>query len=194
MKKAAGLLIALAAVLVTAGCSQAGIGRGKNKAGTQSVIIPAGVLFGVQQEPPLTFGEGAAADASWEMPSEFVEIKEKMFITQTNDIYLNAEDYLGKTVKLEGIFKSYQAEGTDYCFVIRYGPGCCGNDGNAGFEVAWQNPKAAVKVNKTYPQEDEWVEAVGILESYVEDEYPYLIIRLASLNVKRERGAEFVTQ
>ncbi|MDR1674698.1 MAG: hypothetical protein LBR54_04530, partial [Oscillospiraceae bacterium] len=28
-----------------------------------------------------------------------VEIKEKMFVTHINDVYLNQEDYLGKTVK-----------------------------------------------------------------------------------------------
>ncbi|MDR3210208.1 MAG: hypothetical protein LBT36_06250, partial [Oscillospiraceae bacterium] len=56
-----------------------------------------------------------------------IEIKEKMFLTQTNEIYLNSEDYLGKTFKFEGLFDSVVDESTGdlYCFVIRNGPGCC---------------------------------------------------------------------
>jgi uncharacterized membrane protein YcgQ (UPF0703/DUF1980 family) len=126
--------------------------------------------------------------------SGVVEIKEKMFIAQTNDIYLNPEDYLGKTIKLEGLFKLEQYQGnaaSPYCFVIRYGPGCCGNDGNAGFEVAWPDVTDAAK---PYPAPDEWVEAIGTLESYEENGYPFLYLALSQLNVLKKRGAEFVTQ
>jgi uncharacterized membrane protein YcgQ (UPF0703/DUF1980 family) len=130
-----------------------------------------------------------------------IEIKEKMFIAQTNDIYLNSEDYLGKTIRLEGLFKTeqYAGEEASYCFVIRYGPGCCGYDGTAGFEVAWappavQNDPSANVLAPRYPNEDDWVEAVGTLSSYDEDGYPYIYLQLASLTVKKDRGAEFVSQ
>jgi zinc transport system permease protein len=136
-----------------------------------------------------------------------VEIKEKMFIAQTNDVYLNPEDYLGKTIKLEGIFISTRYEGKEnpYCFVLRYGPGCCGSDGNAGFEVAWETqPEPPARsaagrgslpaTEKTYPEMDAWVEATGTLKTYEEDGYPYLYLSLASLKVLDNRGAEFVTQ
>ncbi|MDR0586638.1 MAG: metal ABC transporter permease [Treponema sp.] len=120
-----------------------------------------------------------------------IEIKEKMFIAQTNDIYLNAEDYLGKTIRLEGLFKtdSYDDLSKTYCFVMRYGPGCCGNDGSAGFEVAWPDD-----AKRPYPKEDDWVRAEGALQYYEEDGYPYLYLALASLTVEQNRGAEFVTQ
>jgi uncharacterized membrane protein YcgQ (UPF0703/DUF1980 family) len=125
-----------------------------------------------------------------ETPGKIIEIKEKMFIAQTNDVYLNPEDYLGKTIRLEGLFKQEQGIETDYCFVIRYGPGCCGYDGNAGFEVAWDtNPP-----NAPYPSVDDWVEAVGVLKSYEEEGYSYLYLALSNLEVKAQRGAEFVSQ
>jgi zinc transport system permease protein len=125
------------------------------------------------------------------------EIKEKMFIAQTNDIYLNPREYVGKTIKLEGLFKLEQyAGGADapYCFVIRYGPGCCGYDGNAGFEVAWDSSGTLDRAAEKYPREDDWVEAVGELKYYDEDDYPFLYIALSSLTVLDKRGAEFVTQ
>jgi zinc transport system permease protein len=127
-------------------------------------------------------------------PAEnIIEIKEKMFIAQTNDVYLNPDDYMGKTIKLEGLFKMEQSteRETPYCFVIRYGPGCCGYDGSAGFEVAWN--KAAL-ADKKYPAVDDWVEAAGVLKTYEEDGYPYLYLELASLDVMNKRGAEFVAQ
>jgi uncharacterized membrane protein YcgQ (UPF0703/DUF1980 family) len=130
-------------------------------------------------------------DSKYQANQGFLEIKEKMFIAQINDIYLNPEDYIGKTLKLEGIFQVQQAytiNGNPYYFVIRYGPGCCGSDGNAGFEVMWENGEGI------YPQENDWVEAVGVLKYYEEDEYPYLCISLSGLKALEKRGAEFVTQ
>jgi hypothetical protein len=147
-----------------------------------------------------------------------VEIREKMFIGQVNDVYLNAEDYMGKTIKLEGLFKI--EEGNDwvpdgvaedlkpfYCYVIRYGPGgCCGFDGSVGFEIAWDNNPGNnnlgdsnlldddVHPAKIYPEEDAWVEAVGELKSYDEYGMPYLYLALSSLKVLDNRGAEYVSQ
>lgn len=120
---------------------------------------------------------------------DIIDITEKMFIAQTNDIYLNAEDYLGKTFRYEGIYKNnleWKAEEEDAIhFVIRYGPGCCGYDGEAGFEVRW---------NGAWPQIDDWVEVIGVLK---EDTYPsgmkILYLELSSITVKEERGAEFVS-
>jgi len=124
--------------------------------------------------------------------ADIVEIKEKMFIAQVNDIYNNAEDYLGKTIKLEGILKKeqyYQDEGP-YCFVIRYGPGCCGYDGNVGFEIRWDKERT-----QQYPDAESWVEAAGVLKSYEEDGYmQYLYLDLSSLNILRKRGSEVVVQ
>jgi uncharacterized membrane protein YcgQ (UPF0703/DUF1980 family) len=129
-------------------------------------------------------------DAGTGETRDFVEIKEKMFIAQVNDVYLNPKDYLGKTIKLEGLFKQDHSYEKTYSFVIRYGPGCCGNDGNAGFEVAWAAEKA-----KPYPAEDSWVEATGVLKTYEENGYSdYLYLDLSSLNVLSRRGAETVMQ
>ena len=64
-------------------------------------------------------------------------------------------------------------------------PGCCGDDGEAGFEVRWEGE---------YPEQNDWVEAVGILEAYEEEGYQYLRLALSSLTVLPTRGAEFVSQ
>lgn len=210
----------LACVLALSGCGRAkaqtkydGVPEKKqNSAGTLSVILPADVLETEQKNgadtpsmilpvdiPETEQQNGAAAGEPIHKlaavppvkPQGIVEIKEKMFIAQTNDVYLNPEDYMGRTIKLEGLFKtqaSFYEDRPPYCFVLRYGPGCCGFDGNAGFEVAWDEDAPP------YPVEDDWVEAVGVLKSYEEDGYPYLYLALSSLQVLDRRGEEFVTQ
>jgi uncharacterized membrane protein YcgQ (UPF0703/DUF1980 family) len=135
---------------------------------------------GIQAEKP---AKAAAAD------KPLLEIKEKLFIAQTNDIYLNPEEYMGRRIKLQGMFKTDYYTGNDepYCFVLRYGPGCCGYDGTAGFEIKWRDGNG-----QAFPAEDDWVEAVGVLDSYDEDGYPYIYLALTSLTVMDERGAETV--
>jgi hypothetical protein len=196
MKKISLLLLLSFFVFVSCNKTFPGFSSQRNQAGTRSVVLPGGSSAVEESADFPAAAPSPAAPSSVSAPffaapeGTPLEIKEKMFIAQTNDIYLNAGDYLGRTVKLEGLFKSMYYEGMDktYCFVLRYGPGCCGNDGSAGFEVAWE------ALEKDYPLEDDWVEAVGILENYEEDGYPYLYLRLSSLTVKQERGAEFVSQ
>jgi uncharacterized membrane protein YcgQ (UPF0703/DUF1980 family) len=147
-------------------------------------------VLGLLVVAALLFTVSCSKAQNKEQNEGIVEIKEKMFIAQISDVYNNAPDYLGKTIKLEGIFKEEQGYDKSYCFVLRYGPGCCGYDGNVGFEVAWNNEQA-----QSYPADDSWVEAVGVLKSYEEDEYmQYLYLDLASLNVLNKRGTETVVQ
>lgn len=123
-------------------------------------------------------------------PAVDLEVREKMFLTQLTELQINNQDYLGKTIALEGMFTTFgdPAAGPVYHLVYRKSPGCCGNDGITGLEVAWTDPAAA------YPAENDWVRAVGVLERYEEEGVPYLQLRLLSLDVLPERGLEFVTQ
>jgi uncharacterized membrane protein YcgQ (UPF0703/DUF1980 family) len=116
---------------------------------------------------------------------KIIEIKEKFFITQTNEIYYNADDYLGKIIKYEGIFDIYEIPetGIKRYLVLRYGPGCCGNDSMAGFEVVW---------DKKYPNKHDWVEVSGVLEQYEEDGVHYLRLAVISLTALPRRGKETV--
>lgn len=120
-----------------------------------------------------------------------VEITENLFVSQLNDVYLNQEDYIGKEIKYEGMFMQYHWDETNmtYYSVYRNSPGCCGADGQAGFEVVW--PEGS---DKAYPKENEWCEVVGTLAAYDEDGQSYLHIILSSLTVLEKRGAEFVSQ
>jgi uncharacterized membrane protein YcgQ (UPF0703/DUF1980 family) len=117
---------------------------------------------------------------------KIIEIREKMFVGQVNDVYLNPDEYIGRTIKLEGIFGIVDdIEEAPCYYVYRYGPGCCGYDANVGFEVEWSG---------AYPKADEWVEATGDLVSYEYEGMSFLKLALSSLNVKSKRGLESVEQ
>ncbi|MDR3342313.1 MAG: hypothetical protein LBT14_05905 [Treponema sp.] len=185
-------ILLVVSLFLAMGCSKQSLSVQRNNAGTRSVTLPGNFSTGNLPENPDTVAANNAGQPRGKLSlvGESVEIKEKLFIAQTNEIYLNPEDYMGKTIKLEGLFKTqaYTGSDTGYHFVLRYGPGCCGNDGSAGFEVAWDTPEV------DYPPDDQWVEVVGVLDSYEEEGYPYLYLSLSSLTVKEDRGAEFVSQ
>jgi uncharacterized membrane protein YcgQ (UPF0703/DUF1980 family) len=114
-----------------------------------------------------------------------IEIGEKMFVGQINDIYSNPKDYLGKTIRYEGLYTYYSNnyDDTRYDCVIRYGPGCCGNDGEVGLEIAWDGDM---------PVENDWVEVTGVVEKYEENGGQYLRLAATSLQVLPVRGQERV--
>jgi uncharacterized membrane protein YcgQ (UPF0703/DUF1980 family) len=159
----------------------------------QQAVSPAAAEFANYRETaektPAPQTEQGLQASALTVADTVVEVKEKMFIAQTNDIYLNYKDYLGKTLKVQGLFKCDNYDGVPRYFVIRYGPGCCGYDGSAGFEV---HCDATAKL----PSEDDWVEAIGRLETYTEKGNPYEYVRLnlASLNVIPKTGSEIVYQ
>jgi uncharacterized membrane protein YcgQ (UPF0703/DUF1980 family) len=115
---------------------------------------------------------------------EVIEIRERMFMGQVKDIYMNADDYMEKIIKLEGVFIVEEWHGRTYRFVGRNGPGgCCCNDAMIGFEVVWSG-------DKEYPEHNSWVEAAGVLKA--EGRNPHL--ELISLTVLKRRGTEYVNQ
>ena len=116
-----------------------------------------------------------------------IEIGERMFLTQIQDIRFNSNDFLGRTIRLEGIFTGISWNEAFYYYVVRYASdGCCGGD-NVGFEVMW--PKNLIE---QYPDNNSWVEATGVLKLLKDDIYRNLYLELVSLNVLDKRGAEFV--
>jgi uncharacterized membrane protein YcgQ (UPF0703/DUF1980 family) len=167
----------------------------KNKSAQNSLIIAAVAIM--LTSAFLTFNflrtrenqEKFNAALGTKRSGKVVEIQEKMFATQVNDVYLNTRDYLGKTIKLEGIFKCEQDNEKSYCYVVRYGfGGCCGTDANIGFGVAWAQEKA-----ESYPSAESWVEAIGVLK-IDKAAGNSLYLDLSSLSVLSRRGAEIVFQ
>jgi uncharacterized membrane protein YcgQ (UPF0703/DUF1980 family) len=115
-------------------------------------------------------------------------IQGTLFVEQCNDVYLNPEDYDGKSVKIEGLMDIYPSEedGTTTYGVFRYGPGCCGNDGVAGFQLHTSK-------ELTFQSED-WIEVNGTFRVAEDEGVITVVIETEDITLKAEQGTEFVIQ
>lgn len=117
-----------------------------------------------------------------------IEINEKIFITQINDIYFNFEDYKDKTIIVEGMYSVFESAVSDATapVVYRNGPGCCNNDGWAGF---------LLKYKGRLPKENDWIRVTGKPELENSKEgFVNLYLNVDSLEILKERGREDVLQ
>jgi len=119
---------------------------------------------------------------------DVVEIRERLFIAQVNDIRINADSYVGRTLRYEGLFQSFVWPGTGqtYYQVIRYtSDDCCGTDGIIGFEVYLGDIAPLL--------DNSWAEVTGVLEWFEAGGEPFLRLVVVSLTELAERGAEIVS-
>ncbi len=116
---------------------------------------------------------------------EIIEIREKVFIQQINDIYFSYEDYEGKKIVLEGMFEyfeSYDGEEVEPV-VYRNGPGCCGNDAVVYFILEYDG---------VFPSPNDWIRVLG--KPYIRNTRygDLLCLKVEKLEIKSERGLENV--
>lgn len=115
-----------------------------------------------------------------------LDITEDKYVSCVNDIYVYTEDYLGKMIRIEGIYLGETFEGRDYHYIYRHGPGCCDTDGEmCGFEFTY---------NGDMPKNGDWIEVVGTLRQYLEGNLAYLTLDAISVTIKDERGQEDVKE
>lgn len=119
---------------------------------------------------------------------DVVEIPERFFSVQIHSIMLNRDEYLGRTIRYEGLFRSVFWPPTEqyYHYVVRLTEDCCSPGGVIGFEV--QLPDGMEQL-----EHDAWALVEGVLEEYTaEDGVTYLRLALTSMEELEERGEEFV--
>ena len=138
----------------------------------------------------LLFSACTDADDRVADEGDVVEISERFFITGWENIHLNAAQYIGRTIRYEGMFRTLQWPDTneDFYKIYRYVPGCCSPDDS-------QSIGFIVDLNNIDPLENNtWVEVTGTLEVYERNAVPRLRVNVTNLTQPAVRGAEFVTQ
>jgi len=96
-----------------------------------------------------------------------IEITEPGFDIQIKEIQINRNDFLGRTIRYEGMFLSAFWEDETFYFVARLEGGCCGLH---GFEV-YLNDISRV-------DDETWVEVTGVLEEFYVEDFSSYILRL----------------
>ena len=169
-----------------------------------ALILPLTGCNGGDDEPEARSGEIVAndprdetfdghADATDDTPSggddgDVVFIRDRFFMTETLHIIINSNEYLGRTIRYEGLFREFVSPSTGNSFyaVIRTTPGCCGDDGIIGFEVYMGDIKPF--------EQDAWVEITGVLDMFESGGFEFPALRAVSIRELDVRGQEFVTQ
>lgn len=145
-----------------------------------AILVVVGFFINNKATEQMAGTNKVTADAS-----NMLEITDNYFIEQTNDIFYNTDDYIDRTIKMEGLIYSYKDYKTgDTCYaVVRNTPGCCGNDGLAGLDIRYDGD---------YPETNTWVEVVGVVKKVevAGEEIPAL--QITSIQEKEE-GTTFVT-
>ena len=133
-------------------------------------------------------GNSALAESSHTaISNDTLVIEERFFVFWMWDIVFNSDNYLGRTIQYEGMFRTLHWDDGYLHQVFRYTEGCCGPDGIIGLEVRLDSIDI-----EPFP-DGAWVEVAGILEEFVEGGRTFVRLEVISIIEMDERGAEFVT-
>jgi len=122
-------------------------------------------------------GCGSSPDDDGE---DIIEIGERFFVNQVMEILLNHQQYLGRTIRYEGMFRTVSWGDMEFSLVYRNSLGCCSPEEVVGFEVIMDGFELF--------EDNTWVEVTGVLEF----DGMYVVIRVTDIVELEERGAELV--
>lgn len=126
------------------------------------------------------------------MTNKGVTIKNSTYDKQLSDIYENKEEYLGKTVEMQGYYQVIQNGDEDYHFIVQYIPflnysSVSNEEGGAqtGFyELDVRGLEIYSETGK-YPDENRWYTVKGILEEFTDKKNGEKYIRINLQNIKK---------
>ncbi len=119
-----------------------------------------------------TPAEGGAAEAEV-VDVDLTVMSSTMVYSEVYNMMNSPDDYLGRKIKMKGLFSTYHDETTDktyYACIIQDATACCAQ----GIEF---EPEGDFDV----PEEGSEICVSGVFDTYYEGEYKYCTLRLASL-------------
>ena len=181
MKKRISLFFCMMLIVALAGC-------GNNSASGRSGNQPAGVNDVLEER--MTEGEAeteskkeseketdTAKSGSLEgIDVDLTVLSSTMVYSEVLNMMTTPEDYIGKTVKMDGYFAFYHDEATDkyyYACIIPDATACCAQ----GIEFVLAGDHV---FPDDYPEEQDEICVVGEFDTYQEGEYTYCTLRNAS--------------
>lgn len=114
---------------------------------------------------------------------DLTALNKNMVYATVNNMVLNPDEYLGKTIKAKGPYKPlfYDVTGNYYHYIlIEDALACC----QSGLEFIWDEGNHVYP--DEYPAEGEMLEIVGHLDCYQEEDYTYYYIATDKLKLCEE--------
>ena len=194
MRKLYALILCLALIFALSGCGSSGAASGKTAGQSTTVkdVLDAG-MAAADAAPtptaaptpspaptPVPVGRddpGAPQNGSDTVDVDLTVLSPTMVYSEVFHMVSAPEDYIGKTVKMDGAFAYYHddATGNDYfACIVQDATACCAQ----GIEFVLAGEHA---YPEDYPALDEEICVVGEFDTYLEGGYSYCTLRNARL-------------
>ncbi|WP_312428413.1 hypothetical protein [Lacrimispora sp.] len=104
---------------------------------------------------------------------DLTKLSSTMVFSEVYNMMISPEEYMGKTIKAEGIFQVYQDSKNNnfYALVIADATACC----QQGLELIWDGDPS---YPDDYPDENTEIEITGVYQSYVEEGNTYYYVQV----------------
>lgn len=122
-----------------------------------------------------------ATDITSEVDVDLTIMSSTMVYAEVNQMMVSPEDYIGKTVKMRGLYYASYYEANEkyyHCVIISDATACC----SQGIEFIWGDGSHIYP--DEYPSDETLVEVTGIFETYQEDGDTNLYCRLKNAEMK----------
>ncbi|MCR5213157.1 MAG: hypothetical protein K6E10_01985 [Eubacterium sp.] len=134
-------------------------------------------------------GETSSDEGDGQIDIDLTTMSADMVYATVYQMMLDADSYVGKTIKMDGAYYSGLDTNTNiryYFIIIEDATACC----QQGMEFVWEDGSHVFP--DEYPEDGTKAEVVGVFETYKdnpEDEMDYVRINNASFKVCDEEGA-----
>ncbi|MBP3737126.1 MAG: hypothetical protein J6I56_08915 [Lachnospiraceae bacterium] len=131
-----------------------------------------------EPESDASTGNAAAPETpAQEFDVDLTALSSTMVFSEVYNMVSAPEDYIGKSVKMSGMFNAYRDEVTDryyYACLILDATACCAQ----GIEFELEGEK---HYPEDYPAKGEMITVAGTFDTYQEGDYTYFTLRNAQL-------------
>ena len=200
------MLLCLAAIAVIAGCGnndessgrstsnqkgvedvlQAGMAEADGKAESEDVE-PASQTDDSRQsglsdnssEPVIEADENTVLSSTEGIDVDLTSLSSTMVYSEVYNMMYEPDNYIGKTIKMDGLFMAYHDESTgNYYFacIIQDATACCAQGMEFILTEDYSYPD-------DYPEEGEQITVVGVFDTYMEGGYTYCTLGNAKLDL-----------
>ncbi len=186
MKRFISLVICMVMVSVLAGCGSKQSDKTGSKPAGVSDVLEQGMAQadGKKEEvapapdPSGSSGTGAKQDVpADDIDVDLTVLSSTMVYSEVYNMMSSPEDYIGKTVKMDGLFAIYHDEAADvyyFACIVKDATACCAQ----GIEFVLAGD---YKYPDDYPPLGEEIAVVGVFDTYEEGSNTYCTLRNARL-------------
>lgn len=179
MKKLLSILLLVAICFSVCACGQADTSRTKkNNTKTVEDILNEAQDEKTESETESSQAQTFTADnlSGKNCDVDLTSMNSTMVYSEVNNMMVNPDDYIGKTIKMKGQFSVYNGQYKNYfACVIADATACC----SQGIEFTLQKER---KYPEEYPETGTEITVIGEFETYLEDGKKYCQLKDALIS------------